>query len=350
MLYKFSIILAIYELKDLCSIKKGKGKFYKRHLNVDGVINGFHYGQLYKYDVMSSWKIKVSEDFSQVNNYCFPEDILLIDVSESFDEIGHVVYNQYEKGLIGNHIIHLHGFKNCNSKWLYYYLKSNQKLFRQLSYGDKVASLKISDLEHLLVQNMPTLEQQKEIIEIIKPIENMILRLERIKNEVNVIISSLKIEKTNISLGLETISTGKRNANHEVKDGKYNFYTCGSNVKKCNDYSFDGKYILLSGNANLYTWWYEGKFDLYQRVYALKPIDNFFTTYHSVREAMKELRDVSSGSVIKYIKLSDIQNIKMVDTKFEYVLSKLYNFESKIDNLIGELTKILDKSIKKMIK
>ena len=58
------------------------------------------------------------------NQYDFIEDILLIDVSESFDEIGHVVYNQHEKGLIGNHIIHLHSFKNCNSKWLYYYLKT----------------------------------------------------------------------------------------------------------------------------------------------------------------------------------------------------------------------------------
>jgi type I restriction enzyme S subunit len=190
----------------------------------------------------------------------------------------------------------------------------------------------------------------KDLIEIIKPIENLILSINSQKKHVLRLIDSLPISESNTFINFDSIKTGKRNADHEKSTGIYNFYTCGSKIRKCDEFSFDGRYILLSGNANLYTWWYNGRFDLYQRVYALKPNTSFFTTYHSVRAAMRRLREESSGSVIKYIKLNDIKRIKMLDTSFEDMLSKLYVFISNADELLYTLEKIKYKSIKLLIK
>ena len=273
----------------------------------------------------------------------------MIDVSESFDEIGHVVYNDFDKGLIGNHIIHIYDFKNVNSKWLFYYILKNQLSFRSISYGDKVASLKISDISQINI-NLPPLYEQKKIIEIIKPLEDMIDNLNNIKETTLKFIDSLPVKNTGKYIKFKSIQTGRHNANFETPNGKYPFYTCGIKIRKCSSYSFDGRYIILSGNASLYTWWIDGKFDLYQRVYALLPHNNFFTSYHSVRNAMRKLRDESSGSVIKYITLGDIEKIELLDNSYEEKLSKLYKIVSSAERILDDIDNIKNMLIKLLIK
>ncbi len=188
------------------------------------------------------------------------------------------------------------------------------------------------------------------LIDIIEPIESIISSLRKQKSIIFKIIDSLNIKETSYFISLDTIKTGKKNADSESSTGKYNFYTCGESIKKCENYSFDGRYILLSGNANLYSWWYDGKFDLYQRVYALKPQSDFFTTYYSIKSAMQKLRDESSGSVIKYIKLNDINTIYMYENRYEEILSTLYICISKIDELLERSFIILNKQINLLIK
>ncbi len=173
------VLMEIYKLGEVCSMKKGKGKFYKRHLTQNSQLNvAFHYGLLYKNNIINDWNIHVSKIFFRKDNIAKINDILLVDVSESFNEIGHVVINEYKNGLIGNHIIHLYNFKGVNPKWLYYYLKNNQLKFKQFAYGDKVASLKISDIKHLQINELPSIEEQQSIIDIIEPIEHLLLKLE----------------------------------------------------------------------------------------------------------------------------------------------------------------------------
>ena len=47
------------------------------------------------------------------------------------------------------------------------------------------------------------------------------------------------------------IRTGKLNANAQVENGKYPFFTCDINPYKIDTYAFDGEAILISGNGNL---------------------------------------------------------------------------------------------------
>lgn len=342
--------MAIYKLGNVCSMKKGKGKFYKRHLNKNSDVLAYHYGELYKKNLLDYWETTVGEEFVRNDNFVDVNEVMIIAVSESFDEIGHVIYNNYERGLIGNDIIHLYNFVDVLPKWLFYFLQSNQISFRQLAYGDKVAHLKISDLETLEINNLPPLKDQQEIIDIIKPLELQLRTLENIKKHLYLMLDNLEIEESTDYVDFKDIQTGKRNAIHETSNGKFNFYTCGEKIKKCDEYSFDGKYILLSGNANLYTWWYEGKFDLYQRVYALKPMSDFFTSFHSVRLGMEKLRNKSAGSVIKYIKLNDIKTIRMYDNSHEEELKDLYTSIYWCDKNLNELEIIKEKLIKLLIK
>lgn len=246
-----------------------------------------------------------------------------------------------------NTTLYVSDFKGNSPKYIYYLLK--QLGLHRFSTGTGVPTLNRNHLNYVTVY-LPSLRLQREIIDIIAPLERLISSLTKQRTTILKIIDSLNIPKSDSLVEFEIVKTGKRNANHESNEGKYNFYTCGQEVKKCNEYSFDGKYILLSGNANLYSWWYNGKFDLYQRVYALRPKKDFFTTYYSVQLAMQKLRDESSGSVIKYIKLDDIYNIELYSNKYEHILKPLYICIAKIDELLSHTTTILDNQIKLLIK
>ncbi len=317
-------------------------------------------------------------------------DVFLTRTSETIDELGMscICINEITNAVFNGFCKRLRPNTRCIELCLPRYMKYafRTKRFRQLisSYSNLStrASLNESIIGKLDIE-VPTVEEQKIIIDIIAPVEDLFLKysnlvridtvencnkdvcdlidiiapLERLissltkqRTTILKIIDSLNIPKSDSLVEFEIVKTGKRNANHESNEGKYNFYTCGQEVKKCNEYSFDGKYILLSGNANLYSWWYNGKFDLYQRVYALRPKKDFFTTYYSVQLAMQKLRDESSGSVIKYIKLEDIYNIELYSNKYEHILKPLYICIAKIDELLSHTTTILDNQIKLLIK
>jgi type I restriction enzyme S subunit len=133
--------------------------------------------------------------------------------------------------------------------------------------------------------NIPTLKIQKQIIDIIEPHENLFLKyykcvrinkiqntkndiknlidiieplekiLFNIKQQINLFekfINKIRIEKTNKTNIFSKIQTGKLNVSASLKNGKYPFFTCGKKVMRTNSNSFNGRYILLSGNGEIY--------------------------------------------------------------------------------------------------
>ena len=76
--------------------------------------------------------------------------------------------------------------------------------------------------------------------------------------------------------GLATIRTGKRDANHQVEDGPYPFYTCAFGQFRSPTFSFDGASIILPGNgANVgKVFFYDGKFEAYQRTYVVNELSD----------------------------------------------------------------------------
>jgi hypothetical protein len=106
------------------------------------------------------------------------------------------------------------------------------------------------------------------------------------------------------------LQTGKLDANAQVQGGKYPFFTCSRTASQINTYSYDCECVLLSGNGDFHSRYYEGKFDAYQRVYVIESADKSILSVRYLHKFMllysKELEKLSGGGVIQYIKKGHI--------------------------------------------
>ncbi len=114
-----------------------------------------------------------------------------------------------------------------------------------------------------------------------------------------------------VKLGdLTRIKTGKLDANASSPDGKYPFFTCSREPLRINSYSYDCECVLVAGNGDLNVKYYNGKFDAYQRTYIIEEngAGKLFLPYlyYFLDGYVEELRKLSIGGVIKYIKLGNL--------------------------------------------
>lgn len=127
----------------------------------------------------------------------------------------------------------------------------------------------------------------------------------------------MSFESTNL-MSIAKVVTGKHDANHADENGQYRFYTCASEFSKCNTYNFQGECIILPGNgANVGdAYFYDGKFDAYQRTYVVHDIDkkriipkflhyNFLHNWKTIGTAQQ------FGSATNYIKIGNFENYRV---------------------------------------
>ena len=111
------------------------------------------------------------------------------------------------------------------------------------------------------------------------------------------------------------ITTGKLDANAQVDNGIYPFFTCAEQPFKIDSFAFDTEALLISGNgANLgYINYYHGKFNAYQRTYVL---DIFSENIQYIKWALKVLLPKriaieKSSSNTPYIVLSTLSDLRL---------------------------------------
>ena len=109
------------------------------------------------------------------------------------------------------------------------------------------------------------------------------------------------------------VVTGKRDSNFATKNGRYRFFTCSKEKLMCDEYEFEGKSVLLSGNGDLHVKFYDGRFNAYQRTYVLKPRNEalFAPTYFAVQATLKRLTSGAAGSIVKFITKGDVERISI---------------------------------------
>ena len=137
------------------------------------------------------------------------------------------------------------------------------------------------------------------------------------------------------------ITTGKLDANAQVENGLYPFFTCAEKPFRIDSFAFDTEALLISGNgANLgYINYYKGKFNAYQRTYVL---DQFSENIQYVKWVLKVLLPKriaieKSSSNTPYIILSTLADLR---------LPIAYNSEqSNIANLMQSLERKLSSQI-----
>ena len=156
-----------------------------------------------------------------------------------------------------------------------------------------------------------------------------------------------------VKLGeLTRIRTGKLDANASSTDGKYPFFTCSKEPLRIDSYSYDCECVLVAGNGDLNVKYYNGKFDAYQRTYIIEENGEgkLFMPYlyYFLEGYVDELRKLSIGGVIKYIKLGNLTDalIELPDIQKQKAIVDILAKAKGIINIRKQEIQSLDDLIK----
>lgn len=132
---------------------------------------------------------------------------------------------------------------------------------------------------------------------------------------------------------LVDVITGKEDANFSVRNGKYKFFTCSTEPLHCNEYKFNNSSVLIAGNGDFNVKHYSGKFNAYQRTYVLIPQKDYYALlYLSCVDRIDAFKSKSTGSIVKFITKSDIENIPIFIPDDKNILSRLNKLLSLKEN------------------
>lgn len=235
--------------------------------------------------------------------------------------------------------------KKCNTDFLYYLIQTKKKDLIRKSCGSTFLEISANEVRKIQV-SVPTEVEQQRIAELLSLIDERIATQNKIIEKYESLIKGIAqhcIKEsisgiTYVKLGdICQITTGKLDANAQVDNGIYPFFTCAEKPLKIDNFAFDTEALLISGNgANLgYINYYKGKFNAYQRTYVL---DLFSENIQYIKWALKVLLPKriaieKSLSNTPYIVLSTLTDLRLpLPCKSE---------QSFIANLMQSLERIL---------
>ena len=168
------------------------------------------------------------------------------------------------------------------------------------------------------------LDEQKKIARLLSLLDERIATQNKIIEDLQSLIKGIaqhwikNITSRSIYVKLGDIcqiTTGKLDANAQVDNGVYPFFTCAEHPFKIDSFAFDTEALLISGNgANLgYINYYNGKFNAYQRTYVL---DLFSENIQYIKWVLKVLLPKriaieKSSSNTPYILLSTLSDLML---------------------------------------
>ncbi|MGZ9428911.1 restriction endonuclease subunit S, partial [Mycoplasma sp. 1012] len=136
---------------------------------------------------------------------------------------------------------------------------------------------------------------------------------------------------------LISIQTGKLDTYQKEENGKYNFYTSGTEIHKINKWDFEGDSIIVAGSGvNLgFPHFANGRFNANQRTFVLKTFqDNTkFIYYYSWNNLYLEIQ--------KKFKIGGIPNLLKGDIFHTKIYFPTLKEQTKIANLLETVDSIL---------
>ena len=240
-------------------------------------------------------------------------------------------------------IIRLHGYDGA---FMSYQLNGRRKYdIAKVAQGVSVVHLYGEHLKGVKTIN-PCLEEQKKIAKLLSLLDERIATQNKIIDKLQSLIKGIAQhcirelingwEYVRLS-DICKITTGKLDANAQVENGQYPFFTCAEHPFNIDSYAFNTEALLISGNgANLgYINYYKGKFNAYQRTYVL---DHFSVNIQYVKWALKVLLPKriaieKSSSNTPYIVLSTLADLKIPipnNSKQNHIADLMMSFERKL--------------------
>ena len=182
----------------------------------------------------------------------------------------------------------------------------------------------------------PLLEEQRKIVQVLNSLDEKIALNsavnDNLEQQMHLIFENMMTKASThklsgeytIAQNLATAVTGKEDANFSVPNGKYKFFTCSNTPLLCEEYVFDSSSILIAGNGDFNVKHYSGKFNAYQRTYVLTPDKKYFgLLYLASLYRINSFKSRSSGSIVKFITKSDVENIPVFIPNDMFYLQEL---------------------------
>ena len=249
-----------------------------------------------------------------------------------------VAMTQQAEGLLGSTAIvpednmYLHnqriGLISCDeekvTKLFAYYLFMTKTVREQLERSASGTKVKHTSPERIydVEVKIPDIPNQKKIayllLSIDKKISTNISINDNLEQQMYLIFEDMMAKATNNKIkgkfvaakNLTQVITGKEDANFSVSNGKYKFFTCSNTPLRCDEYAFNSSSVLIAGNGDFNVKHYSGKFNAYQRTYVLTPPKEYYALlYLAALYRINSFKKGSSGSIVKFITKSDVENI-----------------------------------------
>ena len=310
-------------LSDIADFSKGIG-ISKDQLSADGE-PCILYGELYtkyKYETIKEVISKTNLDNTKLVK-SKANDVIIPCSGETAEEIATARCVLKDDILLGGdlNIIRLHGY---DGSFMSYQLNGKRKYdIAKVAQGVSVVHLYGEHLKNIKTIN-PSLNEQKKIANLLSLLDERISTQNKIIDKLQSLIKGIAQHcikestsgNTYVKLGdICQITTGKLDANEQVDNGIYPFFTCAEQPFKIDSFAFDTEALLISGNgANLgYINYYNGKFNAYQRTYVL---DIFSENIQYIKWALKVLLPKriaieKSSSNTPYIVLSTLSDLRL---------------------------------------
>ncbi len=283
-------------LDEIAELSKGIG-ISKEQLSSNGnpcILYGELYTK-YKSEIISEVISKTNIEKNKLK-HSKQNDVIIPCSGETAVDIAVARCVPFDNVLLGGdlNIIRLHKYDGA---FMAYQLNSKRKIeIAKLAQGVSVVHLYGENLKSINTFN-PSLQEQQKIVRLLSLLDERIKVqnkiIEKLKSLIKGIaqhcIKELTSGNTYVKLGdICQITTGKLDANAQVDNGIYPFFTCAEQPFKIDSFAFDTEALLISGNgANLgYINYYHGKFNAYQRTYVL---DTFSENIQYIKWALKVL-------------------------------------------------------------
>ena len=264
-----------------------------------------------------------------------------------------IVTKEIVRGNVNQHVCIIRTKDNLVSSFLCNFLLSNygQKQIDSFQAGGNRQGLNFEQSKSIKT-GLPSIEEQKKIAELLQLLEQRIVTQNKIIEKLQSLIKGIAQHcikestsgNTYVKLGdICQITTGKLDANAQVDNGIYPFFTCAEQPFKIDSFAFDTEALLISGNgANLgYINYYKGKFNAYQRTYVL---DLFSENIQYIKWALKVLLPKriaieKSSSNTPYIVLSTLTDLRLpipCKSKQSFIANLMQSLERKLSNQIAQ--------------